>query len=952
MRPFVLFLNLVIAAPCLAAGPVLYVSPAGNDAWSGRRAEANATKDDGPFATLTRARDELRALRKQAPLSEGATVVLRGGTYYLTEPFALTGEDSGTAEAPVVYRNQEGETPVLVGGLPIKAFTPYRDGIYKAAVAEQGFREVYFRSLYYRGQRQTLARYPNAVPDAPICGGWSFLPGDPPPMYGQPTEETVEDRRTIHVRPEDIHDWAKPAEGEVFVLPKHNWWNHIVGIESVDRANGIIRLKPDSGFEGRLGDRRFGMKPGCRYYVRNLFGDLDAPGEWYLDQADNTLYFYPPGPLEDGDVVAPRVTRVITLGDGASHLRIQGLTIEVAQLCGVELRGAQDCVVAGCTIRNLTDRPYYNGAGVYLDGTGNGVVGCDISQLGSSGIVLTGGDSETLEPAGNYADNNYIHHIGIDLKSASGISCDGVGNRVSHNLVHDTPRQGLRWHGSDQLIEYNEVHHTNTEISDTAGINACNTSWTKRGSVLRYNFVHDTLGFGMNHDGEWVSPYYCWGIYLDNYTCGTTVYGNICARIQLGGPYIHGGRDNLIENNYIIDCDTGQMQYSTWLPSGEDGKQRLIDELQKYARLPAYQKYPGLPAMLGTNYDAWIKMAGNRFVRNICSYSKPEARLYKQRGLDYESTQSDHNLIWHHGLPIHCDLPEAPADEQWAAWRKLGFEEHSVIADPGFVDPAHDDYRLKPDSPALKLGIKTIPVDQIGPYQDELRASWPIVEASGVREHPPRLELMPKPRIKQTWEQKPRPVFRVPRRTAPIPIDGQVGEDDWGQVDMRRGITFKYAPDGSEVKQRSYAFLAYDDEALYVGFRNHLTAELKGGTEWGQDTDAVEVALQVPNGETVVLRGFTDGSHVSSPEAGASSDTVTRADAVEYAAKVIAPNLWCAEWRIPFQALGAEAADDARFAINLTCRHAAADAWLMWQPTYGSSWMVDRAAVIELGRTE
>jgi len=275
-----------------------------------------------------------------------------------------------------------------------------------------------------------------------------------------------------------------------------------------------------------------------------------------------------------------------------------------------------------------------------------------------------------------------------------------------------------------------------------------------------------------------------------------------------------------------------------------------------------------------------------------------------------------------------------------------------VIADPGFVDPEHDDYRLKPDSPALKLGIKPIPVEQIGPYQDPLRASWPIVEAEGVREHPPRLELMPKPRIKQPWELTARPVFRVPRRTAPIPIDGVVGTDDWGQIYMKRGITFRYAPDGSDLPQRSYAFLAYDDEALYISFRNHLTAELKGGAAWGTDTDAVEVALQLPSGEIVVLRGFTDGSHLSSPQAGASAATVKRAEAAEYAAKVVAPNLWCAEWRIPFQAIGAEAADDARFSINLTCRHAAADAWLMWQPTYSSSWHVERVAVIALGRPE
>jgi hypothetical protein len=57
-----------------------------------------------------------------------------------------------------------------------------------------------------------------------------------------------------------------------------------------------------------------------------------------------------------------------------------------------------------------------------------------------------------------------------------------------------------------------------------------------------------------------------------------------------------------------------------------------------------------------------------------------------------------------------------------------------VIDDPLFVDPANDDYRLREDSPAWKLGFQRIPVEQIGLYEDPLRASWPVVEAAGARE--------------------------------------------------------------------------------------------------------------------------------------------------------------------------------------------------------------------------
>src|SRR5271166_5225474 len=51
-------LNVEIPRP---KGKVLYVSPEGNDAWSGKRAEPNPARTDGPFATLVRARDAIRS---------------------------------------------------------------------------------------------------------------------------------------------------------------------------------------------------------------------------------------------------------------------------------------------------------------------------------------------------------------------------------------------------------------------------------------------------------------------------------------------------------------------------------------------------------------------------------------------------------------------------------------------------------------------------------------------------------------------------------------------------------------------------------------------------------------------------------------------------------------------------------------------------------------------------
>ena len=81
-------------------------------------------------------------------------------------------------------------------------------------------------------------------------------------------------------------------------------------------------------------------------------------------------------------------------------------------------------------------------------------------------------------------------------------------------------------------------------------------------------------------------------------------------------------------------------------------------------------------------------------------------------------------------------LTKTESLDQWDSWQKKGMDEHSVVADPLFMDADKDDYRLQPNSPAWEQGFQRLPIDKIGPYQDEFRATWPIVEAEGAREKP------------------------------------------------------------------------------------------------------------------------------------------------------------------------------------------------------------------------
>ena len=156
---------------------VLYVAANGNDAWSGRLAAPNAGKTDGPFATITRARDAIRELKRTGRLDESVTVQIRGGTYLIDRPITLTPDDSGAEGRPVTYAAYPGEQPVLCGGRLITGWRPHKDGIYVADLPDARAGGWYFRQLFADGKRQVRARYPNVHLTDPLRKGFLYCHG-------------------------------------------------------------------------------------------------------------------------------------------------------------------------------------------------------------------------------------------------------------------------------------------------------------------------------------------------------------------------------------------------------------------------------------------------------------------------------------------------------------------------------------------------------------------------------------------------------------------------------------------------------------------------------------------------------------------------------------------------------------------------------------------------------
>ena len=119
-------------------------------------------------------------------------------------------------------------------------------------------------------------------------------------------------------------------------------------------------------------------------------------------------------------------------------------------------------------------------------------------------------------------------------------------------------------------------------------------------------------------------------------------------------------------------------------------------------------------------------MSRNKFIRNIVYYTNETSLLYNISELNLSTTESDYNTVFHSGLPLIIPFTKTAVNRQWEVWKEKGFDAHSIVEDPLFLNAARGDYRLQPDSPALALGFKPIPVEKIGLFKNPLRISWPI----------------------------------------------------------------------------------------------------------------------------------------------------------------------------------------------------------------------------------
>lgn len=660
-----------------------YVANTGNDEWPGRLPSANKDKTDGPFASITKARDAVRQLKKeQGGLKKPVTVMLRGGTYFPSETITFTAQDSGTKECPITYMAYPGEKVILNGGKrKTGPWKRHRNKIMVCSLPEAKEGKWKFKQLFFNGNRQIRARTPNYDPDNPLYGGWAFVEGPAIALL-----EPGGSKRTFEYKPGSFTHWKKPSQGEVNIFARYGWWNDIVPIKGVDEKNRLITLAEDASYEIRKGDR---------FRIENVLEELDQPGEWCLDSEEGKLYFWPPtGSVEESEVIVPKLKQIIKIqGDEdrpVKYINIQSFTF-THTLCtdsAIFLMDTENCSISDNSFNAV------GGSGVYLKGYNkeNQIVNNEFANAGRESIMLCGIKNKG-HPVKNIISYNHCHHCGVIYTGSMGSIYLSLSARnvISHNLIHDLPRMGVGIcdYGigggtdedipecADNIVEYNELYHLNLETLDTGGIYTNYRGKRKEGNIIRYNIIRDMIGCHTTPEGKFVQPYCTWGIYLDDWSSNSIVYGNIIIDNVNGGVMIHGGYNNLIENNIMINGSKNQIHYDSLLT------------------------------------DGCSIMRDNKFVRNIVYYTNPDAYLmWVNDRRDPVVAESDYNVFFHardrgftfKGVPV----------QTFAEWQKLGYDAHSIVADPLFVNLKRGDYRLKPNSPAFKLGFRPIDISKIG----------------------------------------------------------------------------------------------------------------------------------------------------------------------------------------------------------------------------------------------
>ena len=342
---------------------------------------------------------------------------------------------------------------------------------------------------------------------------------------------------------------------------------------------------------------------------------------------------------------------------------------------------------------------------------------CFVGTLG-----LTNGTFRSF-PYQCRAANNLIHDCGVYGKQIAGIYISRAKRiTAAHNLIYNMPRAGIcigdgTWGG--HVIEYNHIHDTCRETGDHGPFNSWGRDryWclsqshmphTKSRShdagrvkvdavepvILRYNFFEEKSG---------------WGLDLDDGSSNYEIYNNLCVGVSMK---LREGAYRTIYNNIWVNGSNSPC-FHVGNENNHDRYFHNITVMSIANRKPenALSFRMGLNGGYGEIYTLISPPYWGPWLEEI-DYNC----FYNELGGKYVARAQ---YRWEYDNKKVLRKEKFSLDE----WQELGFDRHSVFADPLFVDSENNDYRVRPESPALKVGFKNFEMGKWG-LTDDFPKMW------------------------------------------------------------------------------------------------------------------------------------------------------------------------------------------------------------------------------------
>lgn len=557
----------------------IYVAPNGDD--------QNTGTLESPFATLHRARDEVRHLAYKG-LDGDLTVLIRGGAYFLDAPLVFGVPDSGTDKNSITFAAYPGEDVLVSGGRRITGWEKGAGDKWTVTLPAAQSGEWRFRQLFVDGQRLPRGRFPN---------------GDGLLRVVQVNDDVT--RITLDTSPGVADLGGKDAELVVY----QNWSVTRARIVSSDGAT--VQTSHPAGWMGH-GDATT-TSPGKPCYLENAPEFVDVPGEWYLHYKTGVLT-YQAAEGEDPNTrefIAPHVEKLLivrgTPETPVRNVHFSGLTfahtewrlpefgyqgiqaghhgtsmIEPAHVLplALEFAFAEECRIEHCRIEHAGAC----GIGFAAGCRDNVAERCTLEDIGGNGIMVGWRGDELRERADLAGDasldadwrdprfvprNNTITQCTLQRCGAVNLGCVGIfdafcdGTQIIKNRVSDMPYTGIsigfRWNETETSqrncsVISNDVFDVMKMLADGGAIY---TLGYQPGTVLRGNVLHDVHRSAFAHGGAPNN-----GIFFDQGSKGYLVEGNSIYNTS-GEPirFNQTGPENLTVNDNYFGVSPGNAAY-------------------------------------------------------------------------------------------------------------------------------------------------------------------------------------------------------------------------------------------------------------------------------------------------------------------------------------------------------------------------------------------------------